>query len=174
LRRRVRLAAAFLVAAWLTASALLFVWPRQDRPKRADAVIVLSGSHSRLDTGLRLMRHGVAPTLVISDGMERGWVRANRLCEGRARLRVICFRPSPYSTRGEARAVARMAARRHWRTLVVVTSTFHVTRARMLFRRCTSARIEAVGSKPAVISYAENVPYETAKLLYQVTVSRSC
>jgi uncharacterized SAM-binding protein YcdF (DUF218 family) len=135
---------------------------------------VLAGSHSRLTTALRLMRRGVAPTLVISDGREPGWTRANRLCAGRTTLRVLCFRPHPYSTTGEAEAVARMAARRGWRSVVVVTSTFHVTRARMLFKRCTSARVLAVGSKPTLVSYAENIPYETGKLLYQVTVSRSC
>ena len=62
---------AALVVAWLVATSLLFVWPGEDSPAHANAVVVLSGAHSeRLDKGLVLMRRGVAPVLMISNGRQ--------------------------------------------------------------------------------------------------------
>src|ERR671939_278548 len=134
-RRVVWPAVALLFVAWVAASAILFLWPRQDSPRRANAVVVLAGGKvPRLEKALGLMRRHVAPVLVISDGWDPLWPEANRLCAGHAaRFAVVCFRPKPYSTRGEAEDVARLAARRRWRSIVVVTSRYHVTRARMLF-----------------------------------------
>jgi uncharacterized SAM-binding protein YcdF (DUF218 family) len=153
--RLARIALAVLVAGWLAATAFLFVWPRQDDPARADAVVVLSGARkSRLPKGLELMRAGAAPTLVISDGNAPGWREANRLCGRQAPFRVVCFRPQPYSTHGEAADVARLARRRGWRSLVVVTSRYHVTRSRLLFRRCADADVFAATARPPAPSPA--------------------
>jgi uncharacterized SAM-binding protein YcdF (DUF218 family) len=166
--------AAALVGCWLVASAFLFVWPREDEPRHADAVIVLSGAHSRLQTGIDLVRAGVAPLLVISDGTQPGWERGNSLCAGESRLAVLCFDPKPYSTHGEAEAIGRFARNRRWRTVLIVTSRYHVTRARLLVRRCTAARVEAVSSPTSAGAIAINVPWESAKLAYQLTAQRDC
>jgi uncharacterized SAM-binding protein YcdF (DUF218 family) len=174
-RRRALPAAGLVLAAWLVATAVLFLWPPEDKPRRADAVVVLSGGRKhRLREGLRLMRADVAPRLVISDGRARGWKQANRLCAGHASFQVICFKPDPYSTQGEAEDAARMAERNGWRSLVVVTSTFHVTRARMLFRRCFRGRVAAVGARSSLLYLPGNILMEWGKLLYQVTVDRDC
>ena len=164
------------LAAWLVATAFLFVWPRQDSPERADAVVVLSGSRKhRLPRALELMRSRVAPTLVISGGRLRGWHEANRLCDGeRARFRVICFEPDPDSTQGEAEETARLAKRRGWDSLVVVTSHFHVTRARMLFARCFDGDVDAVGARSTSLYLPLNLLTEWGKLGYQLTVQREC
>src|SRR5207253_8652412 len=134
MRRFALLAVLVLVAAWVAVVVRFVLRPVQDEPRHADAVVVLAGDHLRLGKALELMTRRVAPTLVISDGLAPGWRQANRLCRGGGggRFHVVCFRPDPYSTRGEARAVARMAAARGWRSVVVVTSTYHVTRARLL------------------------------------------
>jgi uncharacterized SAM-binding protein YcdF (DUF218 family) len=165
-----------LVAAWAAGVARFVLWPVQDEPRRADAVVVLAGDHLRLGKALELMTRRVAPTLVISDGLARGWRQANRLCRGGAdaRFRVLCFRPDPYSTRGEARAVARMAAARGWRSVLVVTSTYHVTRARLLFDRCTGARVLVTGSTYQRSLIPLEVFLEPAKLVYALVVARGC
>src|SRR5205085_12077264 len=107
------------VAAWVAVVVRFVLRPSQDSPRSADAVVVLAGDHLRLGKALELMARRVAPTLVISDGLAPGWREANRLCRrGGGRFRVVCFRPDPYSTRGEARAVARMAAARGWGSVV--------------------------------------------------------
>jgi uncharacterized SAM-binding protein YcdF (DUF218 family) len=87
---------------------------------------------------------------------------------------VLCFRPDPYSTRGEARAVARMAAARGWRSVLVVTSTYHVTRARLLFDRCVGARVSVTGSTYRRSLIPLEVFLEPAKLVYALAFARGC
>ena len=67
-----------VVAAWAAVVARFVLWPVQDSPRRADAVVVLAGDHLRLGKALELMARRVAPTLVISDGLAPGWREANR------------------------------------------------------------------------------------------------
>jgi uncharacterized SAM-binding protein YcdF (DUF218 family) len=173
-RRLVLVLVVLLVAAWAAVVARFVLWPVQDSPRRADAVVVLAGDHLRLGKALELMTRRVAPTLVISDGLAAGWREANRLCRGEARFRVLCFRPRPYSTRGEARAVARMAAARGWRSVVVVTSTYHVTRARLLFDRCADASVRVTGSTYRRSLIPLEVFLEPAKLVYALVLARRC
>jgi uncharacterized SAM-binding protein YcdF (DUF218 family) len=173
---KLRVLAALAVTAWLVATGLLFLWPNEDSPRRADAVVVLSGSRSyRLPRALELMRAGVARTLVISNGRDPRWRQAHRLCtKGNSRFSVVCFTPDPDSTQGEAQGVARIAARRDWRSLVLVTSRFHVTRARMLFERCFDGDVGAVGAGSPYLYLPLNLLGEWGKLGYQLTVQREC
>ena len=61
---------------------------------------------------------------------------------------VVCLRPDPDSTLAEARAAAGLVAARRWQTVVVVTSRSHISRARLLFRRCVPAEISMVATEP--------------------------
>ena len=173
-RRLVLPVVVVLVGAWAVVVVRFVLWPVQQSPRHADAVVVLAGDHLRLGKALELMTRRIAPTLVISDGRAPGWHEANRLCRGAARFRVLCFRPDPYSTRGEARAVARMAVARGWRSMLVVTSTYHVTRARLLFDRCTHARVFVTGSTFRRSLIPLEVFLEPAKLAYALVVARGC
>ena len=174
-RRAVALGAALLFV-WIALDLYLFVFPQLDRPTTADAVIVLAGDRTpRLDKGLALLRAGVSHTLVISDGHDPLWPAANRLCDhGMAGVTVYCFKPNPYSTRGEARGFARLAREHGWQSVVIATSRFHVTRARMLFRRCFPGRVQGVGAHASLKRAWKNTATEVGKLLVQVTVQRSC
>jgi uncharacterized SAM-binding protein YcdF (DUF218 family) len=172
--RRLVLVVGLLVAVWIAVVVRFVLVPVQDEPRHADAVVVLAGDHLRLGKALELMTRRVAPTLVISDGLAPGWRRANRLCRGGGRFRVLCFGPKPYSTRGEARAVARMAATRGWRSVLVVTSTYHVTRARLLFGRCVAGRVFVTGSTYRRSLVPLEVFLEPAKLVYALVVARGC
>jgi uncharacterized SAM-binding protein YcdF (DUF218 family) len=177
--RRALLVLALLVGAWLVLCAVLFVWPRgTGSPAHADAVVVLSGARdNRLDPALALIRRGVAPVLVISGAaQDPHWHTARALCRrGRvAAARVICFEPRPFSTRGEARAVGALARSHNWNEVVVVTSTFHVTRARMLFHRCYPGRLSLVGTPTTWWRVPEEWAFETGKLAVQLTAERGC
>ena len=166
-----------LAAAFLAATAWLFVWPREDVPRHPDAVVVLSGSRAeRLPKALRVRAATGARTLVISGGFDRKWRQARAYCTGRVRasFRVICFTPRPNSTRGEAKEVARLARRHGWRSIAVVTSTYHVFRARLLFRRCYPGRLAVVGARPAVWRRIKGVASEWPKLVYHLLFSRGC
>jgi uncharacterized SAM-binding protein YcdF (DUF218 family) len=162
-----------LLAAFVAATAYLFVWPDSDTaPHGADAVVVLSGGRGhRLAEGRRLIAQGVSDTLVISDGLDPGWVEAGRLCRtGRA----ICFTPDPYSTQGEARWIAQEARERGWDSVVVVTSTYHVRRTRMIVRRCYGGDLAVVGATPPVGNRIVGVAWEWPKSVYYLTLNRGC
>ncbi len=167
---------AVAVVAWLALCAFFFVWPREDSPQHADAVVVLAGDRNfRLPRALELMRDDVAGALVISDGRDPEWPEANRLCaRGGRGFRVFCFKPQPYSTTGEAEAIGRLARRRGWNSLVVVTSTFHVYRARMLFERCFGGEVDAVASRYKLRYLPSALFWETGKLVHALTVRRGC
>jgi uncharacterized SAM-binding protein YcdF (DUF218 family) len=104
------------------------------------------------------------------------WPEAVALCRRHryAGARVVCFDAVPFSTQGEARTVARLARTERWSSVVVVTSTFHVTRAKMLFRRCYLGRLDVVGAPSTWWKLPEEWVSETGKLLVQLTVKRSC
>jgi uncharacterized SAM-binding protein YcdF (DUF218 family) len=171
---------AALLGAWVIVCAVLFVWPwAASTPRRADAVVVLSGGRdSRLDPALALMRRGVAPLLVISSpAQDPRWRSAQRMCRARPHaypFRVLCFEASPYSTQGEARAIARLARTHNWKRVAVVTSTYHLTRARMLLRRCFGGKISMVGAGSTWWKLPDEWAFETGKLLVQLTLRRGC
>lgn len=122
--------AGLLAVAVLVVNLRLFVWPASSTPSHADAVVVLAGGDGeRLDRGVALVDQGVASNLVVSTGPDP-------LCSGQFDFAVYCFLPDPDDTRGEAEAVGRIAAREGWDHLVLVTSDYHATRARLLLERC--------------------------------------
>jgi uncharacterized SAM-binding protein YcdF (DUF218 family) len=165
-----------LALGWAIAAATLFVWPPHHEAARADALVVLAGGRGpRLAKGLELVRRGVAPVLVVSDGWSPTWPEANRLCAGRpAPVPVACFHPDPYSTRGEAEAFSRLAARRGWRSVVVVSSRYHLLRARMLFERCYDGTVSTAAANGTLLGRILEAPVETLKLGYALLVKRGC
>jgi uncharacterized SAM-binding protein YcdF (DUF218 family) len=165
-----------LVVGWVVAAAILFVWPPRGSDARADAAVVLAGGRGpRLAEGLSLVREGVAPVLVISDGWAPTWPEANRLCAGRsAPVPVVCFHPDPYSTHGEADSFARLARKHGWTSVVVVSSRYHLVRARMLFERCFAGRVEIASPDGTLLNRVLTAPIETVKLGYALLVKRGC
>lgn len=168
-----------LVLGWVGLSLVFFTWSPWETgaPPHADVVVVLSGGRERLPPALALIRRGVAKTLAISSvSRTRPWPLGRRLCAARhyAGATVLCFAAHPYSTRGEAEAVGRLAFVHHWSRVVVVTSRFHVTRAHMLFRRCLRGRLWMVSVRSRWWRLPLDWASETSKLLYQVTIQRTC
>jgi uncharacterized SAM-binding protein YcdF (DUF218 family) len=160
-----------LLAALTAASVWLFVFPATDAPGRADAVVVLSGSnYDRLPKALALMRAKVAPVLLVSDGART----VPRLCARRAPYRVICFHPRPFSTRGEAEEIARLAAARSWKRVDVVTSRYHVYRTRLIMKRCYHGILRIVASEPRLQDYLVGATVEWPKLALALTIRRHC
>jgi uncharacterized SAM-binding protein YcdF (DUF218 family) len=177
--RRLLVAVSALIAAWLVFCLVLFVWSpwAAGAPAHADVIVVLSGEQSRLPPALALVRRGAAPLLAISSIRETPrWRAARRLCAAHryAGARVLCFEAEPYSTRGEARTVARLAHERGWHEVVVVTSRFHVTRAHMLFRRCYHGGLAFVAAPSHWWKLPLDWVRETGKLAYQLTIQRDC
>jgi uncharacterized SAM-binding protein YcdF (DUF218 family) len=154
----------------------LFVVPPSDSPGPADVVIVLAGApETRLPMGEKLAREG-SGVLVVSapDGEINAPARA--LCrDGDGGIRIICLKPDPPDTRGEARAIGALATRRGWKHITVVTSSYHVSRAGLLVRRCTAADVRMVEVKPLISlgTWVDVVVHEAGGLV-AATFDRSC
>lgn len=121
------------------------------------------------------MARDVAPTLAISAGREVDEDEADGLCARPQPFEVVCFSPKQDSTRGEARALAALARRNGWDEVVLVTSTYHVTRARTLVERCYDGRVDVVAARPPTrpLDWAAAVGHEWAALL-DATLRPSC
>ncbi len=156
----------------LVATARLFVWPPTDQLSRADAVIALGGDPGQLRAkmALQLAREGYAPVAVISLGGKKA-VPCPRPVHG---VTIVCFRADPLDTRGEAEYTSRLVARRHWKRIIVVSERSQATRARMLFKRCTSAQLEMVPVTDPRNRLPYDVVYEWGALTKALVVDRSC
>ncbi len=161
------------VAALVAVAIYLFGTHRTDAPIKADAVVVLAGTVERLPVGLELMRKGYAPLLVVSLSDPMSHQQA-AVCRRRQPFRVVCFRARPFETRGEARAIGRFARARRWHRVDVVTSFFHIVRARVLIRRCYHGTLRMIGAPESRLHLPIDIVKESAKLLYQETVARGC
>lgn len=171
--KRASIAAGVLVSCWVVAVIVSFALDHGDRPIRADAIFVLSGSPARLPAGLRLMREGYAPLLVVS--RTSGPTRLEqRVCAHDLPVRVLCLQAHPYSTMGEAELLARLAAARGWHRVDVVTSQYHVVRARLLIARCYRGQLRVVGAHDTFWDVVINAALESGKLVYHELVHRGC
>jgi len=95
-------------------------------------------------------------------------------CAGGRGHRAICFRANPFSTRGEAEEIGRLAREHRWTKLDVVTSSFHVFRARILVKRCYRGTLRMVGAPQSTLHLPIDVVKESVKHVYQETVQRGC
>lgn len=138
--------------AWLVAAFQLFVAVRDDVPLRTDAVVVLGGaSAERLPVAVRLKEALGDPVLVVSHTGTPGNSSADALCRDQPKDpddHIVCLTLDRKDTRGEARAIGRLAASEGWTNIAVVTSRYHMTRAETLVSQCTTARVGLVGSTP--------------------------
>lgn len=125
---------------------ILFSNARIDPLQRSDAVVVLGGEHDgREDYGISLARNGWAPTVVISNPYPAWDPVMKRVCgESGGGVEVICLRPFPSTTRGEAEMVRWLASRRSWTKITVISWRYHLPRARLVFWQCFSDRPDAV------------------------------
>lgn len=121
----------------------LFVLPAVDEPEvvldaPTDAVVVLGGGQGeRISAARGVLRRlpGDPPALVLSVPYEEPLLTCGSV-PGHPAVEVHCLVPEPLTTAGEAAAVANLAAEQQWQRLVVATSDYHVTRARVLVTRC--------------------------------------
>jgi uncharacterized SAM-binding protein YcdF (DUF218 family) len=171
----VALVVAAVLGIGVIATAWLFVWPPSRPPASADAVVMLSGDHGeRLPVALALIRSGVSTTLVHAGGLDTP--EARELCEGGQAFEVICLSIQGDNTRNEARAVGDLSRARGWRTLVVVTSTHHATRAGLTFRRCVDGTVHVVHARAPFDARltVRVIADEWLKVAYSLTVDRGC
>jgi uncharacterized SAM-binding protein YcdF (DUF218 family) len=134
---------------------LLFTRPQVDALTKADAIVVLGGAQDgRIDYGMNLAREGYADTVVISNDYGEHDPVIQRACEAsNATIQVFCFIPDPWTTRGEAMFVARLARERGWSHVIVVSWNYHMVRARYIFDQCFGGEITM---RPVPTDYGSN------------------
>ena len=161
-----------VIALLAAATARLFVWSPVDSPRRVDAVVALGGDpgQKRAHHALALARAGYAPVAVISRGGNPPVPCPPHV----AGVTIICFRAHPLDTRGEAEYVAALAARRHWTRVIVVPERSQATRARLLFKRCTSVQLVVAPVDDPLSALPYDVAYEWAALAKALVLRRSC
>ena len=123
-----------------------------------------------MKSALQLAKAGYAPVAVISLGGDPT-VHCPRAPKG---IEVICFRPDPVNTRGEAEFVAGLAAQRHWDRIIVIPDRTQTTRARLLFKRCTQISLEMVPVHDDLPQLLAGVAYEWGALIKALIFNRSC
>ena len=176
-RRRLRYAAAVLavlLAPLTFVTTRWYVWPRQEPlPSHVNAIVMLDGPGDRLDTALDLAWAHEAPVIVISQGSNHGR-RAGACAPKIPGVRVICFDPDPATTRGEAEYAGRLAARYHWRSLVVVAITPQDTVARLRVGRCFGGQVYLVNSPLPAWEWPLMIVYEWGSTLKALLLQRTC
>lgn len=164
----------WLIAGAATAAVLvrLIAFPRTDAPLRADAVVALDGDRPRrVRAAVALAAAGHAPTLIVV----RAENAAPELLEHAALLpfEIVSLTPDPPTTRGEARAISALANAHRWNELTVVTSTFHITRARLILERALHCKLTFVAAGMNRRRLPRHLVSETAKLALALIVRRS-
>ena len=144
---------AVLAIAWtlgFAAFMLSFAQPlgTDARPDTTDAIVVLTGGAGRLDRGLDLLRRGAARRLLVT-GVAPG-VRPVDLAtryRAPAALFACCvdLGPEAVDTRSNARETARWAKGHGYRSLRIVTSDWHMARARMELRAALGPDVAILG-----------------------------
>jgi uncharacterized SAM-binding protein YcdF (DUF218 family) len=168
-RRRKTLIVSFIVFVVLftAATVRLFMLPARNSPRHVDAIVVLGGAGSRVQTGVRLAREGYAPNLVVS-------TPGGGCPDPIPNVRLTCFRPDPSTTQGEARYASEAARKNGWKSLLVVTTTPQTTRARIRFKRCTDVAIAYVTAKQPATQWPYSIAYEWAALAKALVLQRTC
>jgi uncharacterized SAM-binding protein YcdF (DUF218 family) len=138
-------------ALWLIIAVQLFVNVDPPNVHRTDAVIMLGGASSeRLPVAQRVQQELGAPVLALSHTDTPGNKLADEACNTAQfpNPGLVCFRPDDYDTRGEAQAIRKLVAANGWKSITVVTSSYHTTRAGRLMEQCTTADVQMVPSHP--------------------------
>jgi hypothetical protein len=156
-----------LAVAFGLVSARFFVWPQlPELPPRADAIIELAGPGDRDGAAITLARDHRATVLIQSTVVEEAGTR--RCLPPVPDVKIMCFHPDPGTTRGEARYIGALATRRHWKSVIVVTSRDHAWRARLRVSRCFPGDVYVSMTPLPPVAWLWQIPYQwsaTAKAL---------
>jgi hypothetical protein len=157
-----------VVAAFVAASAVLFVWPATNRPHRVGAILSLNGTDepARERLAVSLAEKGYAPVLLFSQGPDA--------CPRVGHVEVVCFYADPERTIGEVRFAATYARRHHLHSLMIVSGRAQVTRARLLMERCFPGQLTLVPAPFQWFHFPFEVMYEWAAFVKALLLERQC
>jgi hypothetical protein len=155
------------------ATARLFVWPEVSMPDRVDAIVKLGGYGNRDTAAETLAREHRAPALVDStlNPLGPGFTGC---APNIPDVQIICFNPSPPTTRGEARFVGLVAARLGWHSIVLVTTPDQAWRARLRMRRCFGGEVYSSTTRLPLLDWVWAIPYQWAATVKALVLEPTC
>lgn len=156
--------AVLCVGVWLVGAYRVIQHPRVDPVMAADAVVVLGQPDaSSMQRAQQLLDDGVSQRLVLIIPFGP----PPQCTNPPSGVTVYCVVPQPQTTRGDARAIRRLAATHHWTRLVVVTWSSHVSRSRMLIHRCFGGTLAVTSYPPGMntLDWAHEYLYQTGAYL---------
>lgn len=119
-------------------------WVIEDSLQKSDAIIELSIDNFYADRATRtaeIYRQGLAPVVVASGVRLRPYAGVAELMEhdligrGVPKEKILRYQHDAENTREEAEALAKFAAQKNWKSVIIVTSNYHTRRTRYIFRR---------------------------------------
>jgi uncharacterized SAM-binding protein YcdF (DUF218 family) len=123
----------------------------------ADAIVVLTGGRGRAEEGIKLLRSGVADILILS-GVDRAAsvdsIYAETKLSKETRVRIILEKNST-STHLNAVEVGKIMNERGLKSMVLVTSGYHLKRARTIFDRVMPPGINITYRRVVTPNYDE-------------------
>lgn len=140
-------------------------------PAHVDAIVMLAGPGARLKTALHLVDEHRAPFLVVSRGFEGYGGPCPRPPPG---IKLICFDPSPATTRGEAEFASRLARRHHWHSVTLVTTVPQDSRARQRMEHCFGGQVYVVTVRIPWRAMLRQIAYEWVATMKMYAWQRSC
>lgn len=173
---------ATLASFWAVAGIFLYVAPPADQPKHADVLFVLGPPDDRISYAEQLMHRGYAHTLAVSSPIGQDGRFEAAICGAQRSYRIICFKPDPFTTQGEARALKNLSNQYGWKSANVLTAQFHVTRARVIVNRCYAGDLRMVADRTGLplisltdpsYSWAYQYLYQTAAFV-KVAIHPDC
>ena len=172
-RRRLLIVLGIVVVLFTGVTLRMFVWPDlPPLPPKADAIIELGGPGDRDAAALALARDHRAPVLVQSTvAAEAG---TDRCLPPVPDVTIMCFNADPGTTQGEARAIAALAARYHWTSVILVTTPDHAWRARLWVSRCFPGGVAVSTTPLPALYWFRQIPYQWGASIKALTFERSC
>jgi uncharacterized SAM-binding protein YcdF (DUF218 family) len=127
--------------------------------RRTDAVIAITGGPGRIEHGIDILSHGLAKRMLIA-GTDPSVTKPDlvRLLKGRKKLVDCCVDLGSESvdTRSNAEEAGRWLAKRGYKSFRLVTSDWHMRRARYEFRRVMDRKYlivpDAVKTQPSFMT----------------------
>jgi hypothetical protein len=164
-------AALVLIVVFTAATARVLVWPTGGAPSQVDAILMTASPNAPVSLATRLTRVLRAKYLLISLGHD-GY---GGTCPPPVpRTKLICFDPSPATTQGEAEYAGRLAAKYHWRSILVVSITPQEWRAEQRMRRCFNGVVYGAAGGIPLYSWPYEIAYEWGATMKMLVLQRAC
>jgi uncharacterized SAM-binding protein YcdF (DUF218 family) len=153
-------------------------WMVEDTVARADALIVLGDDNfygDRATHATQLFRQDLAPVVVACGRKLRPRAGIPELIEhdlierGVPKEKILRFEDESDSTREEAEGLAKLAAQRKWKSVIVATSNYQARRVRYIFQRVFAPDITVAVSSARDGEFDPQHWYERRQSIKQLT-----